>query len=563
MSNISSKRINKNSFLWVLRKNKKRLPVIGIICLISMVSSYLGVVFSLGTKSVIDTAISQDMGAFKNATIYLAVLILTTLILGLVNTHLNDKLSVDLDRDMKMNLMHIILRGDYQALSKYHSGDLVHRLNADISTVNGGLTSIFVTLCSFAVQMVSVIIVLGTISWQFTLIILCTALVLGGGTLIFQQLIKNLHKQINDASGKISGFLQEVIERLLIVQALDVGQEMEAKTDDLLERRWQIQRKRKNLGLVSMGTMSILGYVISFATLVWCANKMFHGEMSFGTLTATTQLASRLQAPIYTLPAVLRTLISMTASAERLMEIEEVPQEDKSSEVDLPELYSSMKSINASDLCFSYDRDLVLKNLDFEIPKGGLTVIVGQSGSGKSTLLRLLLSIYKPNSGELTLKCDNGDVVALSRDTRKLFTYAPQGNLLLSGTLRENLLLAKPTATEEEINEAVRISCIEDYLPTLPNGIDTYIGENGSGLSEGQAQRVSLARAILSGAPILLLDEVTSALDQETERRVLERIRAIDDRTCIVVTHRPAILELADVTLSIVDGQMVKVSNGF
>ena len=558
MSNILSKRINKNSFLWVLRKNKKRLPVIGIICLISMISSYLGVVFSLGTKSVIDTAISQDMGAFKSAAIYLAILIITILVLGLFNTHLNDKLSVDLDRDMKMRLMHIILRGDYQALSKYHSGDLVHRLNTDISTVNGGLTSIFVTLCSFAVQMVSVIIVLGTISWQFTLIILCTAIVLGGGTLIFQQMIKDLHKKINDASGKISGFLQEVIERLLIVQALDVGQEMEAKTDDLLETRWQLQRKRKNLGLVSMGTMSILGYVISFATLVWCANKMYHGEMSFGTLTATTQLASRLQAPIYTLPAVLKTLISMTASAERLMEIEEVPQEDKNSDIDLNKLYSDMESIKATDLCFSYDRDMVLKNLDFEIPKGGLTVIVGQSGSGKSTLLRLLLSIYKPNSGELAFKCSNSDAVALSRDTRKLFTYAPQGNLLLSGTLRENLLLAKPAATDEEIDEAVRISCIEDYLPTLPNGIDTYIGENGSGLSEGQAQRVSLARAILSGAPILLLDEVTSALDQETERRVLERIRAIEGRTCIVVTHRPAILELADQTLSIVDGQMVE-----
>lgn len=522
-----------------------------------MVSSYLGVQFSLSTKNVIDTAMSKDIGEFKIAAIFLGVLILVMLGLSLLNRHLSDKLDVDLDRDMKMNLMHHILKGDYQILSKYHSGDLVHRMNTDVSTVNKGLTSIFVSLTSFAVQMVSVIVVLGTISWKFTLTILAISLVLGAGTLIFQRIIKDLHKKINDASGRISGFLQEVIERLLIVQALDVGEEMERKTDSLLETRWQLQKKRKNLGIVSLATMSLIGYVISFATLIWCAYKLLHGQMTFGTLTAVTQLAGHLETPIYMLPAVLRTLISMSASAERLMEIEEVPQEEKSNSIDLKKTYEDMESIKAHNLCFSYDRDLVLKNLEFEIPKGGLTVIVGQSGSGKSTLLRLLLSIYKPKKGELSIKTSNGDIL-LSKDTRQLFTYAPQGNLLLSGTLRDNLLLAKQDATEEEINEAIYISCIDDYLPSLPKGIDTYIGENGSGLSEGQAQRVSLARALLSGAPILLLDEVTSALDQDTERKVLERIRAIKDKTCIVVTHRPAVLELADVTLSIVDGEVVK-----
>jgi len=307
-----------------------------------------------------------------------------------------------------------------------------------------------------------------------------------------------------------------------------------------------------------MATLSFIGYIISFATLIWCAYKMLHGQMTFGTLTAVTQLAAHLEAPIYMLPAILRTLILMSASAERLMEIEDVPQEVKTSNLDLKEVYDNMDSIHSSKLCFSYDRDMILKGLQFDIPKGGLTVIVGQSGSGKSTLLRLLLNIYKPNDGELSIKVKNGHTIPLSRDTRKLFTYAPQGNLLLSGSLRDNLLLAKRDATEEEINYAVHLSCIDDYLPSLPEGLDTYIGENGSGLSEGQAQRVSLARAILSGAPILLLDEITSALDQDTERRVLERIKSIKDKTCIVVTHRPAILELADMKLSIVDGRITE-----
>ena len=214
-----------------------------------------------------------------------------------------------------------------------------------------------------------------------------------------------------------------------------------------------------------------------------------------------------------------------------------------------------MDCIAAEDLAFAYDRDPVFENVSLQIPRGGLTVITGPSGIGKSTLLKLLLGIYKPAKGELLIRTETEDI-PVSRSVRKLFSYAPQGNLLFSGSLRENILLSRPDATEAQIQEALYVSAMDDYVATLPQGLDTVLGENSAGLSEGQAQRISLARAVLSGAPVLLLDEVTSALDAQTEKTVLERICALPGKTCIAVTHRPAALDLATYRIDVSESGM-------
>ena len=266
--------------------------------------------------------------------------------------------------------------------------------------------------------------------------------------------------------------------------------------------------------------------------------------MSFGSLTAVTQLVSQLQSPLVSLSGIIPQYIATTASAERLMELEALEQESEPMEASADALYERMDTICGSGLHFSYDRDRILENAAFSLPKGAFAVITGPSGIGKSTLLKLLLGIFKPDQGKLYLSCA-GEQIPLNRSTRKLFAYVPQGNLLLSGTMRENLILTKPDATETEIQQAVHTSAMDEYLPQLPKGLDTVIGESGAGLSEGQAQRLAIARAVLSGAPILLLDECTSALDAQTEQLVLERIHALQNRTCIAVTHRSAAIDLS------------------
>jgi len=285
--------------------------------------------------------------------------------------------------------------------------------------------------------------------------------------------------------------------------------------------------------------------------LVWSAVGIVNGVMTFGDLTALTQLVAQLQGPFVNLSGVYPKYIAMMAAADRLMELEDCCGEAQQEEnCDCRRLYEEMTDLVAEGLNFSYDRDQVLKNSDFSVSKGSFTVIFGPSGIGKSTIFKLFLGIFPPKSGKLFVKCGEKQV-EISRKTRKLFAYVPQGNLLFSGTLRDNLTLTKPDATEEELQNAIFASCMDGFLPQLPHGLETILGENAHGLSEGQAQRLAIARAVLGGAPILLLDEVTSALDAETEAQVLRRLRDLPDRTVIAVTHRPAALELADWKLEV------------
>ena len=354
----------------------------------------------------------------------------------------------------------------------------------------------------------------------------------------------------------MSGFIQETLEKLLMVQAMDVAPQMEKRAAVLLKDRYETQRKRRNVSLFANTSVNIMYYGAGFFALIWCSVHILMGTMSFGTLTAITQLVSQLQNPLVNLSGVIPQYIAMTAAAERLMELEDLEQETEASGEDPQELYCRMDCLGGEHLTFLYDREPILEDASFRLEKGDFAVITGPSGVGKSTLLKLLLGIYRPQKGGLYLESE-GQRSELSRSQRKIFAYVPQGNLLLSGTLRDNLTLTRPDATEEEIRQALHASAMEDYLPQLPQGLDTVLGENAHGLSEGQAQRLAIARAVLSEAPILLLDEATSALDGDTEETVLRRLHELPGRTCIAVTHRPAALDIADVNLEVRDRKLV------
>ena len=402
-------------------------------------------------------------------------------------------------------------------------------------------------------RLVGAVIVLGILDLRFMVLVAVLGGALIAATAAMRSRLKELNKRVSDCDGRVSGYLQEVMEKLLMVQAMDVSDEVESRTDALLEERYEIQRKRKNVSLLTNTGISLVAQGSGFLALVWCAWKMLQGQMSFGSLTAVIQLVNQLQTPFVNLSGVLPKYVAMTASAERLMELETIQGEPEPISENPDVLYQKMNSIAADKLQFSYDRDKVLKDASFLLPKGTFAVITGPSGIGKSTLLKLLLGIFRPEGGTLELCCGE-ERIALDRTTRQLFAYVPQGNLLLSGTLRENLTIVNPGASEQEICQAVYVSAMEDFLPQLPRGLDTILGESGAGLSEGQAQRLAIARAILGGAPILLLDECTSALDEATEQKVLQRLKELPGRTCIAVTHRSAAAALCDWRLEVHDG---------
>ena len=532
-------------YTYLIQKLRRRIPTLLLMTAAEVGNAILSVVFALGTKGVINAAVSGTRDDLWAACQNQAAIIAGILICLTIYRYLHNELTSVLDRDWKEDLFHSMLRGDYAQVSRYHSGELLNRLNNDVRVVNTGILSTLPGFATMVTRLLAIVTVLTAMEPWFMVIMAGLGVVAVSVTGVVRKRLRKLNKQVSEADGKVSGFLQESLEKLMLVQAMDVAPEVERRSDDLLEGRYRLQRKRLRISVVSNTCVSIMVRLSSFAALAWCAVGVFTQAMTFGDLTAITQLVSQLQGPFVNMSSFYPQYIAMMAAAERLMEIEEICGRYEGEEsLDGHKLYKKMTAIYAENLAFSYDRDAVLTGSDFRLPKGVFAVVTGPSGVGKSTIFKLLLGIFRPSSGSLQVETEDGSV-EISRNTRKLFAYVPQGNLLFSGTLRENLLLTKPDATQAQIDEAVYCSCMDAYLSQLPGGLETVLGENAHGLSEGQAQRLAIARAVLSGAPIMLLDEVTSALDAETERLVLQRLQSLPDRTCIAVTHRPAAMDLA------------------
>lgn len=547
--------MKRNTFIWILKQNRTRIPAILLLVTAEIGNALFCVYFALGSRGVIDSAVSGNRGQFLSACLKQAGIILGILFCMFLVRHLRERLRANLERDWKRQLLHGLLHGEYEKVSRYHSAELLNRLNNDVTRVNDGILAILPGVASMVTRVTAAGIVLGTLDLSFTILVVLLGTIVFASTAIMRRRLKELNKQVSEHDGKVSGLLQETMEKLLMVQAMDVSAEMEHRAEGLMEKRYQVQRKRKNISVMTNTGISLMSYGSGFLALVWCASRLLLGQMSFGSLTAVTQLVSQLQTPFVNLSGVMPQYLAMAASAERLMELQEI-QGEPAIMGESPELlYEKMQAIAARNLSFSYDREQVLQNVEFMLPKGAFAVITGPSGMGKSTLLKLLLGIFHPEQGNVYLICDDGSLL-LDRSTRRLFAYVPQSNLLLSGTIRENLTLVKPQATEEEIQKAIYVSAMDEYLPGLPDGLDTMLGESGAGLSEGQAQRLAIARAVLGGAPVLLLDECTSALDEETERKVLQRLRALKNRTCIAVTHRPAAVSLCDWRLEVCEGRI-------
>ncbi|MBP3634630.1 MAG: ABC transporter ATP-binding protein [Oscillospiraceae bacterium] len=537
---------------WLLKRIRRHIPMLLVLILANAGSALLSVLFALGTREVINSATSCSLEVFLRACGLQLSIIAGSILCTTVSRHLTAKLTDVLDRDWKKNLFHELLQGEYSDVSAYHSGELINRLNNDVKALDDGLVTAIPNLISLVVRLGSAVVTLFAMEPRLTgaLVILGVAAMLVTG--VVRKNLKSLHKRVSESDGRVLSFLQENLEKLLAVQAMDLSEQVEKRANGLLQERYLVQRRRRRVTLTANTCVSALFYLCGFATLVWCSYGLLRGSMDFGTLTAMMQLVNQVQAPFVNLSGFLPKYAAMLAAAERLRELERIAPQESSVIEDVPAYYSAMTGFAVEDLTFAYEEDKILENVTFTLPKGTFSAITGPSGIGKSTLLKLMLGVYTPQNGGI-YAVSGTQSQPLDRGTRRLFAYVPQGNFLFSGTLRENLLMIAPDAGEQELKEAIYVSAMDRFMDQLPDGLDTVIGEHGEGLSEGQAQRVSIARAVLSGAPVLLLDEATSALDGETETVVLQRICAMKSRTCIAVTHRPAALEQADYQLCVND----------
>lgn len=550
-----SRKPHTNYIFWICGKIRRRIPAIALKVFLNASVSVVSVIFALTTRSLVNCAIGGDSQGLLRYALLLMVLLSLQISGGIASNYLHINLQEDMERDFKRSILHTILRTDYSAICGHHSGDLIQRLDGDASVIYGAVNNMTSSFVSVVVSLFGAFAALLKLTPMFTVVFCACGLIVGCVALSLRRMLKKLSREASAATGRVTGFLHESISKLMVVQALDLSAEVEKRTDQVLDDRWIVRKKQRNMNLLSRSGIHLLSSLGYLVTLLWCGYQLLNGEITPGDLTAITSLVGTLQSSAMGLPMMLPQVFAVSASCDRIMELEAMPAQPDPDPAVRGQVYDAMTGFTTEHLTFAYDRADVLADVSLTIPKEGLTVIVGQSGIGKSTLLKLLLGLYKPRSGSLSIDTPSG-LVPVDRSMRGLFSYAPQGNFLLSGTILENLTFTNPSATEEEIRAALHASALDEYVATLPLGLETVLMENGAGLSEGQAQRLSLARAIISGAPVLLLDEVTSSLDAATEKIVLERICALPGRTCIAVTHRPAALALASRIIEVTEHGM-------
>lgn len=538
---------------WLWRRTAKRIPALIFLLVTNVATALLGVAFAVASKNIVNQAVSGTRtGLLQAATVQLALVCGVVFCLA-VQRYLHAKTAAELDRDWKRELAGKILRGEYLKVSQFHSGELMNRMNNDVRAVDEGILSVFPGFLSMITRVIAVGAALFVLEPLLASFLLLLGLIVVIIAMFARKFLNNLNKKVSAADGKVSGFFQEAFEKLLVVQAMNLENEVLRRGDILMDERFRLQRKRWMITLTSNTFISFVGYFTAFAALIYSAFSLQKGAMDFGELTVVTQLVGQFYAPMVHLSGILPKYILLLSACERLYELEQLCESQEKQENAEEVSYHEVLAICAEDVSFAYGQDKVLENATFSLPRDSFSVVTGASGIGKSTLLKLLLGIFPQDAGSLYVATENAHV-PLSAATRGLFSYVPQGNLLFSGTVRENLLLAKQNASKEELETALHISAMDTVVESLPHGLDTMLGENGHGLSDGQAQRLSIARAVLTDAPILLLDECTSSLDEETERTVLQRLRALPNKTCIVVTHRPAALEYAQWQLQVDDG---------
>lgn len=501
--------------------------------------SAIVVLFALFCRGIIDCAVAGDTAGMMRYALCLAAVILTQLVLRFLNNNLEEYLRARLEVKLKSRVFASVLKKQYRAASEYHSGEVLNRLVSDVTAVCDGAVGILPALAGMAARLVCAFAVLVVLEPWFVLLFAVGGVLLFGITRIFRRVLKTLHKRVQAADGRVRAFLQEALESMLVIKVFGEESHVTDRADELQEVYFKEKRRRWRLHTASNAGMSFVFQIAYLCALVWCAYRLLLGTMSFGTLSAVLQLVSQVQAPLTSLSGFLPRYYGMLASAERLQELEAMPDEPQERLADPREFYEKLTAIRFSDVTFSYDRERVLEHASLTVYPGDFVAIMGRSGIGKSTLLKLLLDVFPPESGEIFFERAEGNTPA-NCATRPLFSYVPQGNFLFSGTIRENLTFAAQDATEEDLSAALCAACADGFIGELPEGLETVIGEHGQGLSEGQVQRIALARALLKRAPILLLDEATSALDEATEEAVLRNLRGMKDVTCIIVSHKRA-----------------------
>ena len=549
---LQLKKIVKNPAMsWIFGVSGKLKLGVLLLVLLNSAISISAVVFALVLREAIDGAVSGNKMVFLKFVIILGLIMLGQIAARGVIRFLDEYVRSGMENVIKTRLYETILSRKYSAITAYHTGELLNRITNDAVVVADGFVQIIPGIIAMLVKLAGAAAVLFVLDYRFSVIFFA-----GGGlvlifTTLFRRVMKKLHKDVQAADGVLRSYLSENLGSLMVLKTFGAERKSIDTSKQYMDKHRFMRMKRNkfsNICNVGFGLVMNGGYIFG---LCWCSFGILHGSITYGTLSAVLQLVDQLWAPLANMTGYLPKFYGMLSSAERCMELETLEEEHVESQFSRDycrELYKDMTAIECKNITFRYEDDIILENADIYIGKGELITIMGNSGAGKSTLLKLLLAIYESEKGTLEIKTEK-ESYALTEKYRKMFAYVPQGNFLMSGNVTSAIASLDDTSADvdmDKVKAVAHIACADTFVEKLEQGYDTLIGERGMGISEGQAQRLAIARALYTDAPVLLLDEATSALDEQIEKKVLKNIRELTDKTVIIVSHRKAVLEVCD-----------------
>ena len=530
---------------WIYKNGRKSFPVIILLTVISMFMSLIQIRFATASKNVMDIATGVTEGTLLSAFLMLVFLLVTRLVISITVSYLNVHASSKFEISLKRHLFKTLINKDYLSVAKYHSGELLNRINSDVSVIVSGIIALVPSAALFITSIIGAFCVLYNIDNTLAIIILCIGPFVVVGARLYSAKYKVMHKKCQEYDGKTKSFMLEILQNLLVVKSFNCEENMLDKSENLQMKSYKLRIKRVSVSVIAQIGLFLIFNAGYYFAMGYAAMRLSKGQLTYGDVTAILALVSQIQTPFKSVSSLIPQAFAVSASIERLLELEAL-KDEPCSQLTLPQsTYENMEQIVYDNVTFSYSSDSSVSGINMKINKGECVVIAGESGAGKSTAIKLMLGIMAPDSGRIYLKGKSGEI-DINKDTRPLFAYVPQGNLILSGTIRENIAFANDNASDDEIIKAAKVAQIWDFIKTLDKGLDTELGEKGLGLSEGQTQRISIARAILHDAPILLLDESTSALDSQTELNLLKAIREMTNKTCIIVSHKQAAFDICD-----------------
>ena len=525
----------------------------------------LGVGLGLASVWAMQRAIDIASGALDGS-LYVAVGVMAALILGefavgISRVWVRNILGVKAQNRMQQRVLARLLRSEWRGREAMHSGDIINRLEQDVKTVVTFLTETLPSTLSTLAMFVGAFVYLFQMDTWLAVTTVAILPVFILVSRVYIAYMRRYNRKVRDTDSLIQSLLTETMQHRMLVKTMEADEQMLDRLDNTQQTLRQWVRKRTAFSVASNFFLN-LGFSIGFlVAFLWGALRLYAGTLTFGGMTAFLQLVNRIQGPARDLAKLVPAFVSVFTAAERLMELEDIPEEQQGESCMLP----APCGIRFDQVTFNYGapgQQPALRDFSVDFKPGTCTAVMGETGTGKTTLIRLLLALVKPQEGEISIYSSETSNICPTSSTSQTsfsslsplhrcnFVYVPQGNTLLSGTLRENLQLGSPQATDHQMREALQMACA-DFVAELPDGLDTRFSEQGGGLSEGQAQRIAIARALLRPGSIMLLDEATSALDVETEKKVLENILSDHRRTVIFVTHRPAVVNYCDQVVTI------------